>query len=195
MFFTYSTTGLYKVHPTNDDFVDARSHFNEAISPQYWCLVNCNHSVTDVPDFLSATRAFIVQAASPHSEHIDWVKKYSLRVPRYFMKSWTLPELIIGRALQPPMDQCSERGLELFYSRYVPSARMAYTYANNLDDYEAIIDMEITRLTFEMLGKMLSSEALQVEHVSHNSHHILLVNPQSNRSRHSITIPSCSHVF
>lgn len=102
------------------------------------------------------------------------------------MKNWTLPELIIGRALQP-MDQCSERGLELFCSRYVPSARMAYTYANNLDDYEEIIDMEITRLTSETLGKMLSSEALQVEHVSH---HILLVNPQSNRSRQSITIPS-----
>jgi len=43
-------------------------------------------------------------------------------------------------------------------------------------------------VTFETLGKMPSyAAALQVEDVSH---HILLVSLQSNRSRHSITIPS-----
>ena len=48
--------------------------------------------------------------------------------------------------------------------------------------------MDLQKVTFETLGKMLSSTAvLQVEDVSH---HILLVSPQSNHNHHSITIPS-----
>jgi hypothetical protein len=65
---------------------------------------------------------------------------------------------------------------------------MAYKYANNPDQYEDIVNKDLGKVTFETLGKMLSSAAaFQVEDVSH---HILLVSPQSNRRRHSITIPS-----
>jgi hypothetical protein len=65
---------------------------------------------------------------------------------------------------------------------------MAYIYANNPDQYENIVNTDLQKVTFETLGKMLSSTAaFQVEDVSH---HILLVSPQSNRNRHSITIPS-----
>ncbi|KIL71128.1 hypothetical protein M378DRAFT_201760 [Amanita muscaria Koide BX008] len=187
--YIFNADGLYRVDPTNLEFKRARAPFYKAISPQYWCLVDCNRDVVDVPFFLSRTRAFIVQTASPRSERIDWVKKYQSTSTRYFTKNWTLPELIIGRALQPPERQCSEQHLEVFYSRYAPSARMAYAYADNMDDYEQIVDREIYRLTFE-IGEILSgsAEALQVEHVSH---HILLVNPQqSNRSDQLITIPS-----
>jgi hypothetical protein len=65
---------------------------------------------------------------------------------------------------------------------------MAYKYANNPDQYEDIVNTDLGKVTFETLGQMLSSTAaFQLENVSH---HILLVSPQSNRSRHSITIPS-----
>jgi hypothetical protein len=56
-----------------------------------------------------------------------------------------------------------------------------------LDEYDALVNTDLGNLTFEMLGKMLSSTAaFQVENVSH---HILLVSPQSNRGRHLIIIP------
>ena len=95
----------------------------------------------------------------------------------------------LSRTLQPAENRCSEQALELFYSRYAPSARMAYAYAEDINHYENIITEEIASLTFESLGKMLpSAEALQAEGVSY---HILLVSPgKGDRTVQSITIPS-----
>ena len=94
-YYIFNADGLYIADPTNK-FFEAYEDFYIAISPEYWCLVDCNRTVPDVPVFLARTLAFIVQAASPRSERIDWVKKYHSRARRYFMKNWSLAELIMG---------------------------------------------------------------------------------------------------
>jgi hypothetical protein len=94
-FYIFNAVGLYSVDVTNIELPE-KYRFYKAISPQYWCLVDCNRDVPVVPHFLSQSRAFILQAASPRSERIDWVKKYSFLAPRYFMKNWLLDELIMG---------------------------------------------------------------------------------------------------
>ncbi|KAF5379246.1 hypothetical protein D9615_006049 [Tricholomella constricta] len=185
--YLFNAQGLYKINLADEEFIDAQHHFRKVVSPQYWCLVDSNHSVPDVPPQLSQTRAFILQVASPRFDRVDWVKKHGSTTCRYFMMNPTLPELIMGRTLQPLETRCSEQALKLFYSRYAPSARMAYAYAEGIDQYEKIITEEISNLTFESFGKMLSSaEALRVENVSY---HILLVSPgKGDRSAQSITI-------
>jgi hypothetical protein len=95
-FYIFNAVGLYSVDLTNTELSVEKYRFYKEISPQYWCLVDCNRDVPDVPHFLSQSRAFILQAASPRSERIDWVKKYSFLAPRYFMKNWPLGELIVG---------------------------------------------------------------------------------------------------
>ena len=92
----FNADGLYRVDLTDTAFIDAQSKFFREISPQYWCLVDCNRSVPGVPYLLSQSLAFIVQAASPRSEHTDGVKKYHPGAWRYFMKNWSLAELIMG---------------------------------------------------------------------------------------------------
>jgi hypothetical protein len=67
----FNADGLYRVDLTDIGLLDEQAHFYKAISPQYWCLVNCNRSVLVVPPFLSESRAFIVQAASPRSERFN----------------------------------------------------------------------------------------------------------------------------
>ena len=87
-------------------------------------------------------------------------------------------------------EPCSEVDLETFYSRYAPSARVAYTFARQrrLRDYDMLVIREILNLTYDKLASMLSAaEQLATEGVSH---HILLVSPQSDRRRPEISIPT-----
>lgn len=109
---------------------------------------------------------FVCQQVLYEELVIDWA--------HYGVRNLCIALLTIISALQPTMHQCSEQGLvEVFYSCYAPSL-------THMDSYERIVHVDISRLTFETLGKMLSSaEALQAEHVSY---HILLVSPRRNRT-------------
>ncbi|KAF8509908.1 hypothetical protein JB92DRAFT_473469 [Gautieria morchelliformis] len=103
------------------------------------------------------------------------------------MMPWTLSELIMGRMLQT--QPCSEAELEMFYSQYAPSARIAYAYAHrHLSRYDNMVRVEIKKLTYDKVATMLSAaEQLRTEGVSHD---ILLVSPQSNREMLEISIPT-----
>jgi len=78
----------------------------------------------------------------------------------------------------------------MFYSRYAPSARIAYTYAHlYLSVYDGMVRSEITKLTFSTIANVLST-AVALGTAEGVSHHILLVSPQSDRMKHLITIPT-----
>lgn len=87
--------------------------------------------------------------------------------------------------MQDNVNQFSENHLEVFYSRYAPSARMAYIHASDMDYYDRLVDSEISGLTFEGLEKMLTSA--QGEGVSDQ---FLVVSPGSHRSDYLITLAS-----
>ena len=118
--YIFNAAGLYRVDLTNNEFFDEQYQLKNVISLQYWCLVDCNHDILDMPHFLSQSCTFILQAASPQSDRIDWVKKYNFLAPRYFMKNWPLDKLIMGwenfpypvllywLLSQPPFARCRE---------------------------------------------------------------------------------------
>ncbi|KIM90408.1 hypothetical protein PILCRDRAFT_1716 [Piloderma croceum F 1598] len=189
--YVFDADGLYEVNFGNTG-LQSSGHwqFNNAISQQDWCLVDSNQTVVSVPPFLASLPIFLVQSASPRSERIEWSKKYNHVHITYCMKNWSLSELIVGRTLQKTNEPCSEAELEIFYSRYASSARMAYAYAHLfLDVYDTKVRSEIAKLAFDTISIVLST-AGSLGTAEGVSHHILLVSPQNNRREHLITIPT-----
>jgi hypothetical protein len=93
--FVFNADGLYEV-PFAKLGVDAELQFYVAISSQYWCLIDCNRLVLDVPPQLSTLRSFLLQSASPRKGQLNWQNKYNHISIRYYMKPWSLSELIAG---------------------------------------------------------------------------------------------------
>lgn len=86
--------------PVDDDL-----HFY--IPPGTWFLVDSSRKLTEVPvelsDLCDSLGGFIIQAASPRTERVDWRKKASKVVRVFWMASWSLEELIAGCVvLLPP---------------------------------------------------------------------------------------------
>lgn len=72
-------------------------HFDESlVTDKYWCLVDSNQKLETVPTELIETEAFLIQTASPREVRTDWWKKANRPRPTFFMKEWSLPELIVG---------------------------------------------------------------------------------------------------
>ena len=61
-----------------------------------WCLIDSNHSLNTVPMFIQDLDLFTVQASSPRPYRWAWMDKATSPVVRYFMKTWTLSELLVG---------------------------------------------------------------------------------------------------
>ncbi len=79
-------------------FSVAIAHFNSVamlIPDSAWCLVDSNQELKHPPQFIIQSPFFIVQAASPIKDHISWKDK-TLGVWEYFMKPFSLSELIVG---------------------------------------------------------------------------------------------------
>ena len=62
-----------------------------------WLLVDSNRRLTDVPEattnICSACDGFILQAASPRRDRLDWRSKY-MPIRLFWMAPWSLEELI-----------------------------------------------------------------------------------------------------
>jgi len=110
------------------------SNFKSRFHRSTWCLIDSNQSLDTVPVFIQDLDLFIVQASSPRPHRYAWIDKATRPVLRYFMKSWTLPELLVGRVLQDEV--CSEAQIEFFSTRYGTSARSVYTNASQPLNYE-----------------------------------------------------------
>ena len=94
--YVINADGLYEVNLGDVGLESEDEQFYSAISSQYWCLVDCNRTVPDVPPFLSYLRAFLVQSASPSRDRLEWRKKYDYYSIEYYLKPWSLSELIMG---------------------------------------------------------------------------------------------------
>ncbi|KDQ05915.1 hypothetical protein BOTBODRAFT_149838 [Botryobasidium botryosum FD-172 SS1] len=95
----------------------------------YWCLVDSTGSLLGAPRFITDLSQFVVQAASMSARRTAWVYRVTSPFITYFMKPWTLPELIAGRGFQNMPSPPSEAELEAYHERGVPSARIAYQNA------------------------------------------------------------------
>lgn len=66
------------------------------VTDEHWCLVDSNCDLQTVPTELLMLGSFIIQTASPRAKRVEWWKKSSNPCTFFFMKEWSLPELIIG---------------------------------------------------------------------------------------------------
>ncbi len=158
----FADDGVYLVKLT-PGFVatDFKSQFHKST----WCLIDSNQSLDTVPVFIQDLGLFIVQASesSPRPHRYAWIDKATRPVMQYFMKSWTLPELLVGyvtyllisgpfviplsRVLQHEV--CSEAQIKFFFTRYGTSARSVYTYASYPLIYETSLLGKMARITYE----------------------------------------------
>ena len=76
--------------------IAAKDFEPDSVTEEYWCMVDSNPELVTVPPDLLKVRSFIIQSASPRVERTTWTEKYAHLCMRFFMKEWSLPELIVG---------------------------------------------------------------------------------------------------
>ena len=91
----FSKEGVFKCN-CSPGHIPNPCEFRRRIPESTWCLIDCNQDLVGVPMFIQQLRLFIVQASSLRSDHLKWTNKATSLVIRYFMKPWTLSELIVG---------------------------------------------------------------------------------------------------
>ena len=144
------------------------TNFSSQFHKSTWCLIDSNQSIDTVPVFIQDLDLFIVQASSPCPHRHTWTDKATSPVLQYFMKSWTLPELLVGyvtyllisepfvippsRVLQRNVR--SEKQIKSFSDRYGTSALSVYTYASDPLNYEASLLNKVAMITYEDMAKL-----------------------------------------
>jgi hypothetical protein len=66
------------------------------VTDKHWCLIDSNRDLGTVSMELLTLRSFIIQTASPRAEKVRRWDKSSNPCAFFFMKEWSLPELIVG---------------------------------------------------------------------------------------------------
>jgi hypothetical protein len=100
---------IYQSHPSFLLFFNAEGAFTwhhdwplnalelrRDIPSSTWCLIDSNINLTKVPAFITSLCCFIVQAWSPQNEHFTWRDKAGAPVMTYYMKPWSLTEILSG---------------------------------------------------------------------------------------------------
>ncbi|KAF8221560.1 hypothetical protein L208DRAFT_1414824 [Tricholoma matsutake] len=192
----FADNGVFRIHLPGLVATNFKSQFY----PSTWCLIDSNQSLDTVPVFIQDLDLFIVQASSPRPR-FEWMDKATSPVLRYFMKSWTLSELLVGyvtlisepfviplsRALQRKV--CSEAQIEFFSNRYGTSARSVYRHASRPSDYDITLLGKLTSITYERLDSLIrQSSALDLS--GPVSHQIIILSPGSSRKAFESTFPT-----
>ena len=89
----FADDGVYLINLTPSTIA---TNFKSQFHKSTWCLIDSNQSLDIVPVFIQDLDLFIVQASPPHPHRYAWIDKATRPVLRYFMKPWTLPELLVG---------------------------------------------------------------------------------------------------
>lgn len=71
----------------------------DLVTDKHWCLLDSNRDLQTVPTEFLRLGSFMIQTASPRTKRIEWWKKYNNHCTFFFMKEWSLPELIVGYVL------------------------------------------------------------------------------------------------
>ncbi|KAL5481132.1 hypothetical protein ACEPAI_10073 [Sanghuangporus weigelae] len=106
---------------------------------------------------------FILQAASPRKDRLEWSKKMSQAVKRCYMAPWTPEELIQARDLQvwsAGIQRPSEQALLDFCRMFGCSARHVYGNAAESTIYRILVSEEIAALTMEIRTALYKRDVL-----------------------------------
>ena len=117
------------------------------------------------------------------------------------MKSWTLPELLVGYVTQLlisesfviPLSQVlqgqvsSEAQIEFFSTRYGTSARSVYINALRSSEYERSLLENMTRITYKSMATLFDTSQLDLAGVSHK---LVAISPGTTHNTFVSTFPT-----
>ncbi|TCD71023.1 hypothetical protein EIP91_000522 [Steccherinum ochraceum] len=123
--FIFNEEGVFQVYDvTNGLARELSAH----IPPSAWCLVDCSPSLPQVPDYLLHLNLFIVQATCSSSGSFDWMLRTNRITTKYFIKPWSLPELIAARDLHlGSARDLTEVKIATNFDLFGPSPRPVFT--------------------------------------------------------------------
>ncbi|KAJ7782712.1 hypothetical protein B0H16DRAFT_1709561 [Mycena metata] len=137
-----------------------------------WCLIDSDH---ELPNAVLESRLFVVQAASPHEQRLQWQKKNPGTLG--LQNNYKLGPRFV-----------SEAQIVEFYTRYGGSARDAYSYV-----YDSRWEAIVTGAARQVQRQSIIS-ALQATTPNSNIPHTLLsVFPLTDRDRRLFVIKAPSH--
>jgi len=143
-----------------------------------WALVDINPLVTKPADMLGLNSPFfLVMAASPRASRSRKLQKHKRPAAYWFMKPFTLAELIQARRLQSVTH--NESDIKNFFEKYGPSARDCYESCRtgNLDKYAIEIRNKVKGMGWDLITEILTSHPADIK-ANGASHKILLIEPQ-----------------
>lgn len=88
----FTADGVFCIDAENISAADIASF----IPLETWVLIDSSKNLVGVLAVVKKLGRFIVQAAPPKPSQMQWKDKVDAQVLTYFMKPWTLPELILG---------------------------------------------------------------------------------------------------
>lgn len=89
---------MYVVDSKGVRKISAEKFSRNSVAKGCWCLVDSNRNLTTVPKKLLDLGSFLIQTTSPYDVRIEWMKKTSHLYTPFYMKEWSLSELIVGYA-------------------------------------------------------------------------------------------------
>ncbi|PCH42349.1 hypothetical protein WOLCODRAFT_137860, partial [Wolfiporia cocos MD-104 SS10] len=186
--------GVFRIDP-----IKKEDQLHLYIPDGTWCLIDSNQDLVRVPTIYPqlcfSCKGFILQAASPRAERVDWTKKVAQPVPRFWMAHWSLGELIIGRDLQlwrkkkkKKKKKPSESQIASFVKLYGTSARRVYACAARPDRYKEELYSKIRSLSRHTMPDLLDHvPAGEMDDAI--SHEILVATPHPrNREKYGLHI-------
>ncbi|KAJ7201344.1 hypothetical protein GGX14DRAFT_656372 [Mycena pura] len=154
----------------------------EIMPENTWCLVDSNRYSTRVPAAVVESGLFVVQAASPRKERMDYVKDLEGTSQVCLMRDWTLAELIVGYTFRLPFTFPSEQKLKDFFEKYGGSARHVFKDLDN-PSFEADIDKAARALDANKILQELRSTSPSLAITDEFGHMLLSAFPLGDEDR------------
>lgn len=89
-FYIFTNDGVSKVSTHVD-----MHQLKQALPANTWCLLDSNTELDDGPGRFIPTKFFMIQTASAREKNLRWRSKAEHNI-LYFMRPWTLAELIVA---------------------------------------------------------------------------------------------------
>ncbi|KAJ7272610.1 hypothetical protein B0H12DRAFT_588297 [Mycena haematopus] len=140
-----------------------------------WFLIDSSNELVGIPLDVLKTRFFIIQAASPRPEHLRYTYKLSGNSLHQFcfMKPWSLLELIAGADLLNEDVRPQQAQINGFFVAYGGSARNVFSYAGDLEYFEAMVDVRARELERGSVEKIIRNPIPHIE-IPDDIGHVLL---------------------
>ncbi|EJD05159.1 uncharacterized protein FOMMEDRAFT_139689 [Fomitiporia mediterranea MF3/22] len=189
-FLVFSEEGTFAAQLLNGFGIDDST--SNYLPPGTWFLCDSNTNLHDAEtkyaQMCSGTGRFVLQAASPREERLQWSKKVNVHT-RLYMKNWRLPEAVAARCLQACLPQ-SEVHLKSFWRTYMPAARYAYGHAHDTSAYAALMAERMAECSREGVATALAESG--VGYLKDGiSHQILIIEPDDfDRTKYGFSIPT-----